>query len=376
MSAAFDTVDHGVLHSILQSRFGLHETALEWFSSYLADRDFRVFINDTSSDPTELPFSVPQGSVAGPILYSLYASTLSDIIPSDIGISGYADDHSFYASFKPGSLIDQANCVDKMQDLLLQVNNWMCTNRLKMNSSKTEAILFCSRYFANITDMDNIDVCGSNIELSKCVKQLGVKLDNVLSFKDHVKNKCKIANFSLIQIRKIRKYLSQDTAKIITYALVISHLDFSNSLLYGLPECTLHKLQIIQNQAAKVVLANWDISSFEALRTLHWLPVKLRISFKLLCLVFKCLYNMAPTYLSKLIQIKTFTYRTRTQAKSEKGIFLDVPFNRSKTFADRAFSVAGPREWNSLPDDIRSCDRLDVFRKKLKTYFYVQAFQC
>jgi hypothetical protein len=85
---------------------------------------------------------------------------------------------------------------------------------------------------------------------------------------------------------------------------------------------------------------------------------------------------MAPTYLSKLIKIKTFTYRTRTQAKSEKGIFLDVPFNKSKTFADRAFSVAGPREWNSLPDDIRSCDRLDVFRKKLKTHFYVQAFQC
>lgn len=375
LSAAFDTVDHTVLQDILHSRFGIDNTALEWFRSYLADRDFRVFINDTSSDAIDLPFSVPQGSVAGPILYSLYASSLSDVIPPDINISGYADDHSFYTSFKPGSLIDQTRCIDQMEDLLLQVNNWMCINRLKMNNSKTEAILFGSSYFLDRTDIDHINVCGTDIELSQCIKQLGVKLDNTLSFKEHVKNKCKTANFSLFQIRKIRKYLSQDTAKIITHALVISHLDFSNSLLYGLPDCTIHKLQTIQNQAAKVVLANWDISSSVALQRLHWLPVIYRIKFKILCLVFKCLYNMAPLYLSKLIHVKTFIYETKLQKKSKRGILLDIPFNKAKTFADRAFSVAGPREWNFLPDEIRSCDKLLDFRKKLKTHFYKLAFK-
>ena len=374
LSAAFDTVDHGVLESVLTSNFGIHEKALEWVHSYLAGREYHVAINRSSSDAIDLPFSVPQGSVAGPILYTLYASTLSDLIPPAISISGYADDHSFYGRFKPGCLSDQANCVMNMQDLLFQVNTWMCANRPKMNNSKTEAIIFSSRYFAKTMNIDNINVCGSTIKLSPCVKQLGVMLDNTLSFKDHVNSKCKTANFSLFQIRKIRKYLSEDTAKVITYALVISHLDFSNSILYGLPECTVSKLQTIQNQAAKVVLANWDIPSYEALQMLHWLPIKFCIKFKLLCLVFKCLHNMAPAYLSKLLKVKHFPYHTRAQAKSEKGIILDPPFNRAKTFADRAFCVAGPTEWNLLPDSIRDCDKLDVFRRMLKTHFYLKAF--
>lgn len=157
-------------------------------------------------------------------------------------------------------------------------------------------------------------------------------------------------------------------------ALVMSHLDSLNSLLYGLPDCMLNPLQSLQNQSAKIVLYNWDISNQEALYTLHWLPIKSRIVFKLLCIVFKCLHGIGPQYLANMLTVKTFTKRTRACARSEKGIILHELFFKAKTFAGRSFSVAGPKEWNKLPDHIRNSTSLQIFRKKLKTHLFLQAF--
>ena len=108
LSAAFDTVDHDMLLSVLSKKFGVVDNALKWFDAYLRPRRFQVLIGNTRSKEIDLPFSVPQGSCAGPVLYSAYASTLQEIINDNdeppkknkpIELHGFADDHAYKRSF-------------------------------------------------------------------------------------------------------------------------------------------------------------------------------------------------------------------------------------------------------------------------------------
>ena len=152
-------------------------------------------------------------------------------------------------------------------------------------------------------------------------------------------------------------------------------MDYANFVLAGLPTSSLDKLQKVQNWAAKVVLARskYDIS-VEALKALHWLPVKYRIDFKILCIVYKSLRSMAPPYLSNLLKHRTFNRNTRLQTNSV--MMLDIPMIKKKTHAERSFSVYGPQLWNLLPNHIKLSDNIDTFKKSLKTFSFKEAFKC
>ena len=99
LSAAFDTVDHGILLNVLQNKFGISGNALAWFRSYVQRRFCKVNIHNTNSEDKELWFLVPQGSCAGPVLYSAYATTLQEVVPLDL--HGYANVHGVKTNFKP-----------------------------------------------------------------------------------------------------------------------------------------------------------------------------------------------------------------------------------------------------------------------------------
>ena len=184
--------------------------------------------------------------------------------------------------------------------------------------------------------------------------------------------KCKVAFLDIKNIRSIRNFISVDKCKLLVVSLVLSHIDYCNALLYGLPDCSLNKLQRVQNVAAKLVLQRRRFdSSTEALRELHWLPIKHRIDYKIALLVFKCIHDLAPAYLKGLISVKTPGRELRSQ---DCGILLSVPVSSRRTFLDRSFAVSGPTVWNSLPLDIRSLVSVDDFKKKLKTFYCNKAF--
>ena len=103
LSAAFDTVDHAILLEVMEKQFGITSEAKLWFSSYLYPRGFKVKIKESYSSRKDLPFSVPQGSILGPTLFNIYASTLAETIPDDISLNGFADDHSLQHQFEPGT---------------------------------------------------------------------------------------------------------------------------------------------------------------------------------------------------------------------------------------------------------------------------------
>ena len=288
-------------------------------------------------------------------------------------LNGFADDHTINKSFKLDRLGAELETKLTLQNCLCNISEWASENCLKMNNSKTEYINFGNRKQLAKCSSHEINVCGEVVQESQCMRLLGSWLDTYLSMKEHIKIKSQKAMFSIHKIKHIRQYLTQDACQQLVSSLVMSHLDYGNSLLTGLPNCNIAKYQRIQNLVAKLVLkkSKYD-SQTDAFKSLHWLPIKERIIFKLMVLVHSPLYSKSPTYIRNMVTLKEANRQgLRLENLSQ---ILNVPMTKCKTFADRAFSVAAPKNWNNLPDYLRRQRNSEQFKKQLKTYLFKSVF--
>ena len=195
LSAAFDTVDHSLLLARLSTRFGICDQALDWFRSYLSDRTQYVRIQDVSSDVHALSYGVPQGSVLGPLLYSLYTSPLGDIARSHgLSYHFYADDTQLYLSFETSSPEDLSTCTSALEDCVNDINLWMLNNKLKLNRGKTEIIVFSSSYRTHPA-LKNLVIASDTVDCSTTAKNIGVIFNDSLSMLPHVTAVCKSSFF-------------------------------------------------------------------------------------------------------------------------------------------------------------------------------------
>lgn len=369
LSAAFDTIDHPLLLSSLSSYFGINDTCLSWIRSYLQDRYQCINLSGTLSKPVASHYGVPQGSVLGPLLFSLYTSPLSDIIDKhSINHHLYADDTQIYTSFFPDqcehSLTNIENCLCKIQD-------WMYENKLKLNPDKTEFMLLGNH---KLTDECSIHfpckILGCDSYPGKFVKNLGVFFDSDFEFHRHISQISKSCFYHIRDLKRIRKHLSLPTITALANALVCSRLDYCNSLFAGVHKKYLAKLQRIQNCLARVITkATRFSSSSPILKSLHWLPVEMRVKFKLCLLTYKSLNLNQPSYLRKLITIR----QSGKNLRSDHQICLCAPKFYSKP-ASRSFTVCAPKTWNSLPLHIRTSTSVSQFKSKLKTYLFQSAY--
>ena len=140
---------------------------------------------------------VPQGSLAGPNLYSAFVSTLQEVVPDDVGLNGFADEHSLKRSFKADDRKAGQSTISALQNCLMNVKTWMDENRLKMNDGKTEFIMFGAKKQLAKCKTTSIDVNKTVVNNSEVVKYLGTWMDCNLTFKDHIVKKCRIAMINL-----------------------------------------------------------------------------------------------------------------------------------------------------------------------------------
>jgi Reverse transcriptase (RNA-dependent DNA polymerase)/Endonuclease-reverse transcriptase len=365
LSAAFDTIDHSILLTRLESNFGITGTALSLLTSYLQNRSQAVLIGKDCSPACPLLTGVPQGSVLGPLLFCLYTTPLSYIFSnSDVSYHLYADDTQLYISF---SSSDSVNSLSILSSTLDSVHSWFSSNRLSVNPSKTEFLLIGTPQQRSKLTTFSVSFHGNNLKPSESCRNLGVVFDSDLSFKSHISNICRTSFYHIRQLRQVRSSLDTNSAIVLANALVSAKLDYCNSLFYDLPDVSLNRLQLVQNALARVVVPSVKRSDHisPTLRKLHWLPIRQRITFKIASLTFKTLHFNQPSYLADLL-IPHDSHRT---LRSSDKLLLHVPLIKSSQ-GRRSFSYAAPFIWNNLSHELRSSPSIASFHARLKTHLF------
>lgn len=370
LSAAFDTVDHTILIQRMGRRFGFGQDVLKWIASYLSDWKQRVKIDTDVSSSVNMKCGVPQGSVLGPILFSLYISPLYDITKRyHVHTHQYADDCQLYVRLQSAGCEAIGNSKSKLEDCVATMSEWMAANKLKLNEGKSEVIVFTPPS-TQTPLLSSLIIGDETIDASHYVKNLGVYLEQHLNAERQVNALCSMSYYHLFNIGAIRNCLSKSSVEKLVHAFMTTRLDFCNSLLVSAPQRLINKVQRLQNAAARIVNKTPKRDHITpVLRELHWLPIRERIDYKLALLTWQCLHGCAPKYLQELISI----YEPPRDLRSADELLLVIPVPRT-ALGRRAFSFAAPRIWNDLPLFLRLASSRDIFKRQLKTFLFKRAF--
>ena len=254
----------------------------------------------------------------------------SIIVQHDLLFHQFADDITLFTGV---SHPDPSPTLLKLSSCLSALNSWFSQSHLKLNPSKSEVMFVGScRFLAKYNLPSVVTLDGTTLPISSKLKILGVTLDSNLNFAHFISQIIQSSNCHIYVIKQVGKFLALPTANALFISLVLSKLDYCNSLLCGQPTYLLCKLQALQNHVAKTVLqADYFSSSRDCLDHLHWLPVSQRCKFKLLWLIACTLKLEQPAYLFDLLSI------THTLSSLHSGLQLHQPVS-SGLFTSRSFS--------------------------------------
>ena len=192
-----------------------------------------------------------------------------------------------------------------------------------------------------------------------------------MNMERHVNKICQTSYIHLRNIKKIRPYITKDACESLVHAFITSRLDSVNAVLDGLPQFLIEKLQRMQNFSARLITGSYKYDHIApVLKSLYCFPFEQWIRYKIAVLGFKCVYGSAPGYLQNLVEMYT---PRRTLGISSDKLTLSIPKVR-KLYGDRSFRYHCAVQWNTLQHDIRSCESLDSFKVKLKTYLFSSAY--
>ena len=353
---AFDTVNHSVLIAKL-SQFNFSREAACWIQSYLHDRTQSVSVNNCCSVPLGLTNGVPQGSILGPLLFSLYINDLPSVC-SDVDCLMYADDTVLFVHGRSKDVV-----AAKLTQAMTRVTTWLQESCLQLNVSKTLGMFFSKAN--SVSDNPDIYVAGEKLQIVSQFKYLGLLIDSQLSFKGHIERVSKKVKMSLANFRSIRNDMSAEAAKIFLHSMIFSHFSYCITSWSQASQSAKQPLQTLYKQAIKVLdkkprhyhhciilkkynLLNWD--SFQ--------------KFSGLCLFYKVMHGLAPAPLAEFISQKNRTERvTRGSVRGDCVIPL-----RKSAFGQSAWSVRGASEWNSIPEEVKQQSTYQTFKKHLKQW--------
>ena len=188
-----------------------------------------------------------------------------------------------------------------MQSCICDVKAWATANMLKLNDNKTELMLVTSKRTKHLHSLPtSITIGNAQIPFKRSVKNFGFALDCLLTMNAHVSNIARSCYFELHRLASIRRFLTSTATATLVYDLVLSRIDYCNSLLFGSTHYVTSHLQWIQKYAARVILCLPRSSSITThLKSLHWLCVKVRSTYEIACLCYHCHSSTAPSYVAE-----------------------------------------------------------------------------
>ena len=357
LSAAFDIIDHHFLFERLAKKIGLQSVVLLFIENYLSHRSQQVIINGCLSGDVKVKTGVLQGSVLVPLLFSCYMLPLEDKL-KELGINYhfYANDTVLY--FVLGSTLSQ--CM--FDDILISIQRWFSKAKLKLNAYKSEYMVIRK---CKIVKQGSLRLPEDG-DYTERVKVLGCYIDCQFTLQRQFSFVCSNSFYYLRKVWSIRDQVKKSVLIELIRVLVLSRVDYCNSLYYGLQNFLLAKLQRTMNSAARLIFPlspSTRTSSY--LKQLHWLPIRQRIVFKMLLYAHRFIHQPGklPLYLLELIKRNTMV------TKSHYFYNLLVPKFRSN-FGRRSFSPAVAVEWNKLSFDLKLIPSEILFRRKFRTYLF------
>ena len=247
------------------------------------------------------------------------------------------------------------------------VKQWTLQNKLQLNEDKTEALLIDPSHRCP-SPPSSLCFGQSSVPFSECARNLGVMFDQTMSMKAQVDKICQSTYIELRRIASIRQFLTNEATKTLVTSLILSRLDYCNSLLAGIPQKHIDRLQRVMNCAARLITRSSKREHVTPLLVeLHWLPIARRIEYKIATVCFNVISNTAPTYLSELFHL--YVPSRALRSASDTRVFR-IPNTRKKSQGQRSLSYMGPVTWNSLPFSVRHADTLSSFKSQLKTHLF------
>lgn len=362
LSAAFDTVSHQILLDRLEL-LGVMATVLSWFRSFLEDCSQKVFLRLHVSSASPLVCGVPQGSALSPTLFNVYLAPLAPIIEQfGVKVVSYADDTQLVFSFREHT----EAAFTKFKQCMRRVVTRMTDSCMKLNTEKTEVLFFNESSSPRSELWWPAELNPPPLPATSA-RTLGFKLDTNLSGNSQI---CHVSSSCFWKLKAMRRFLHllpMDCRKSVVHALVISQLDYVNSLYLGLPDYLIRKLQIIQNAAARLI-RNVPLRHHITphLWSLHWLPIKRRLEFKALTVAYRATRDMGPKYLKQ----RFLKYHQTRTLWSNNQDFWVIPRFAKVRIGGRAFSVKTAALWNAMPEHLRKARSEPEFRKALKPWLF------
>ena len=377
-SKAFDMVDHDILLRKLE-HYGIRGICLDWFSSYLTNRQQYVHVNNHSSNKLSLRYSVPQGSVLGPILFLLYINDLPEVSKL-ANFVFFADDANI--------IITADNYIElseKVNTVLTLVQSWVKNNGLKLNIAKTKYMIFTNKTKQEIT----ISLDGQRITESSCERFLGVMIDSRLTWSQHINLLATKISRNAGILYKLKNFVPDSVLKMIYNSFIQSHMNYCSSV-WGLgSNNSISKLFIAQKKAIRAIENKFNVFFYDKttgntpchtksifnrnkVLTIHNLITK-----NCLMQLHKVYLNVTPTSISSLFKIINLNQPRRDP------LFFEIPYSRLKS-SDNLITHKGPKMYNKIANSYNnnlSNEELPLQRKfansfKASLNSYLLKIQC
>ena len=348
LSKAFDCLVHDLLIAKLEA-FGFDYNSLKLIHSYLSNRYQRVKVNSNYSSWSEIIFGVPQGSILGPLFFNIYLCDLF-MICKDSTITNYADDNSPFACN-----VDVDSVILKLEKDAKALLTWFGINGLKANPDKFHLIL------NNPDEKYFIEIQNYKIRNSKCEKLLGVKINNNLSFDEHVADLCNKASKKLHALSRVAHFMKTEQRKIIMNSFINSQFGYCPLVWMFYSRSLNNRINKIQERSLRIVYDD-ETSTFEELLnrdnsfTIHHKNIQV-----LAIELYKVVNNISPEIMSYVFPLKqSVNYHS-------KNIFVTRNV-RTVHHGTETLAHLGPKVWSMVPQVMKEIKSLSEFKSKIKQW--------
>ena len=349
LSKAFDCLNHDLLVAKLDA-YGFDYMSLNLILCYLSGRKHRTKVNNHFSEWADILSGIPQGSILGPLFFNIYINDLFYVIRED-RVTNYADDTTPY---------DIKSTYDELIDSLQSDSNillqWFTNNFFKLNADK------CKLLISNREDELSINIQGESILCEKSVKLLGIKIDNQLTFNEHISNICKKVSLKLHALARVSHFMNNNKLRLLMKAFIESQFSYCSLIWMFHSRMLNNRINNLHERALRLVHKDNSSSFAQLLERDQSFSIHSRHLQKLAIEMFKVKNNLSPSFMHSIIPAteNNYNFRNNPEFKTENI--------RTTLYGSETLMHRGPKTWDLVPQEIKASRNLNEFKRKIKKW--------